>query len=131
MKIASKNFNIHKCKNRITKRICTIDSVNTKFDLIVSNPPYLSEDDYQKTSEEIKIYEPKNAFCGGNDGLFFYKKFARKLPKLMKFASYLILEIGENQASDCIRIFNNSELNFVKKVKDLQKKDRILIFSKL
>jgi len=131
MKIASKNFNIHKCKNRITKRICTIDSVNTKFDLIVSNPPYLSEDDYQKTSEEIKIYEPKNAFCGGNDGLFFYKKFARNIPKLMKSDSYLILEIGENQASNCIKLFNDSGLNFVKKVKDLQKKDRILIFSKL
>ena len=131
MKVASKNFNIHKCKNRITKRICTIESVNKKFDLIVSNPPYLSKDDYQKTSEEIKNYEPKKAFWGGNDGLFFYKKFARNLPKLMKSDSYLILEIGENQASNCIKIFSDSGLNFVKKVKDLQKKDRILIFSKL
>ena len=81
--------------------------------------------------EEIKKYEPKKAFCGGNDGLFFYKKFARKLPKLMKSDSYLILEIGEKQASNCIKLFVNSGLNFVKKAKDLQKKDRILIFSKL
>ena len=131
MKVASKNFNIHKCKNRITKRICTVESVNKKFDLIVSNPPYLSKDDYQNTSEEIKNYEPKKAFCGGNDGLFFYKKFAKKLPKLMKSNSYLILEIGEKQALNCIKLFSNSGLNFVKKVKDLQKKDRILIFSKL
>ena len=131
MKVASKNFIIHKCKNRITKRICTVESVNKKFDLIVSNPPYLSKNDYKKTSREIKNYEPKNAFCGGNDGLFFYKKFARKLPKLMKSDSYLILEIGEKQASNCIKLFSNSGLNFVKKAKDLQKKDRILIFSKL
>ena len=131
MKVASKNFIIHKCKNIITKRICTVESVNKKFDLIVSNPPYLSKNDYKKTSREIKNYEPKNAFCGGNDGLFFYKKFARNLPKLMKFDSYLILEIGEDQASNCIKLFSNSGLNFVKKVKDLQKKDRILIFSKL
>ena len=131
MKVASKNFIIHKCKNRITKRICTVESVNKKFDLIVSNPPYLSKNDYKKTSREIKNYEPKNAFCGGNDGLFFYKKFARNVPKLMKFDSYLILEIGEDQASNCIKLFSNSGLNFVKKVKDLQKKDRILIFSKL
>ena len=63
--------------------------------------------------------------------LFFYKKFAISLPKLMKSDSYLILEIGENQASNCIKLFSNSGLNFVKKAKDLQKKDRILIFSKL
>ena len=131
MDVASKNFIIHKCKNRITKKICTIESINKKFDLIVSNPPYLSKNDYQKTSEEIKNYEPKKAFCGGNDGLFFYKKFAKKLPKLMKPNSYLILEIGEKQALNCIKFFGNSGLNFVKKVKDLQKKDRILIYSKL
>ena len=131
MKVASKNFNIHKCKNRIIKRICTVESVNKKFDLIVSNPPYLSKYDYQKTSREIKNYEPKTAFYGGIDGLYFYKKFARNLPKLMNSDSYLILEIGENQALNCINLFCNSGLNFVKKVKDLQKKDRILIFSKL
>ena len=131
MKVASKNFNIHKCKNRITKRICTVESINNKFDLIVSNPPYLSKDDYQKTSREIKDYEPKKAFYGGIDGLFFYKKFARNLPKLMKSDSYLIIEIGEKQAKKCLEMFENSGLNFVKKVKDLQKKDRILIFSKL
>jgi len=131
MKVASKNFDIHKCKNKITKRICRIESVKKKFDLIVSNPPYLSKNDYHKTSREIKNYEPKKAFFGGNDGLFFYRYFSRNLPKLMKYGSYLILEIGENQASNCIKLFNNSGLNFVKKVKDLQKKDRILIFSKL
>ena len=45
--------------------------------------------------------------------------------------SYLILEIGETQALKCTNLFSNSGLKFVKKVKDLQKKDRILIFSKL
>ena len=49
----------------------------------------------------------------------------------MKPDSYLILEIGEKQASNCIKLFDNSGLNFVKKAQDLQKKDRILIFSKL
>ena len=131
MKVATKNFNMHKCTNRITKKICTVESINKKFDLIVSNPPYLSKDDYQKTSREIKDYEPKKAFYGGIDGLFFYKKFARNLPKLMKSDSYLIIEIGENQAQKCIKLFSNSGLNFLKKVKDLQKKDRILVFYKL
>ena len=84
-----------------------------------------------KTSKEIRNYEPKIAFCGGKNGLFFYKKFASVLPKIMKNKSLLILEIGENQALQCIKLFKNSGLNLLKKVKDYQKKDRILIFSKL
>ena len=83
------------------------------------------------TSKEIKKFEPKQALCGGKDGLFFYRKFAELLPKLMKYGSYLILEIGEKQASKCIKLFDNSGLSLVKKVKDLQEKDRILVFSKL
>ena len=59
------------------------------------------------------------------------KKFAKILPELMKTNSFLVLEIGQNQAFKCLKLFSNSGLNFVKKVKDLQKKDRILIFSKL
>ena len=49
----------------------------------------------------------------------------------MKKNAYLILEIGEKQFKDCIQIFSSSGLKLIKKVKDLQKKDRILIFSKL
>jgi len=131
MKVASHNFKIHNCYDQISQKICTIDSINQKFNLVVSNPPYLSNKDYQNISRDIKNYEPKKAILGGIDGLFFYKKFSRILPKLMKSKSYLILEIGEKQALNCIKLFNNTELKFMKKVKDLQKKDRILIFSKL
>ena len=131
IKIAKKNIHIHNCQNQIINKICSIESVSERFDLIVSNPPYLSEKDYLKTSKEIRNYEPKIAFCGGKNGLFFYKKFASVLPIIMKNKSLLILEIGENQALKCIKLFENSGLNLLKKVKDYQKKDRILIFSKL
>ena len=131
MKVAAKNFKIHKCQKQISYSICKLETIEEMFNLIVSNPPYLSENDYEKTSEDIKHFEPKKAFLAGKDGLLFYKKFAKKLPKIMKSRSYLILEIGENQALNCLKLFKNSELKFIKKVKDLQKKDRILIFYKL
>ena len=131
MKVAKKNFELNNCSKQILELNSNIETVNNKFDLIVSNPPYLSKKDYELTSINIKRYEPKKAFYGGEDGLYFYRKFSRILPKLMKTNSFLILEIGENQADKCINIINKSGLKFQKKVQDLQKKDRILIFSKL
>ena len=68
---------------------------------------------------------------GGNDGLDFYRLYAKKIPELMKTNSHLIIEIGEKQFADCREIFNVSLLKFKKKIKDLQKKDRIMVFSKL
>ena len=131
MKIASKNFKSHNCNKQIIEKICKIESLKQKFDLIVSNPPYLSKKDYELTSIDIKKYEPKKAFYGGVDGFYFYRKFSKLLPKIMNRNSYLVLEIGENQAKKCMKLFNKSGLKFVKKVQDLQEKDRILIFSKL
>ena len=131
IKVAKKNFKKYKCEKQISSRICSIESIFEKFDLIVSNPPYLSLNEYKNTMLDIKKYEPKLAFLGGNDGLFFYRKFAYFLPNIMKKNSFLIIEIGENQAVQCLKIFEKTGLKFVKKVKDLQKKDRILIFSKL
>jgi len=131
LKVASKNFKIHNCNNQIIKKNCTIESLNQRFDLIVSNPPYLSKNDYELTSIDIKKYEPKTAFYGGEDGLYFYKKFSNFLPKIMNLNSFLILEIGEKQAYKCMKLFDKSKLKFQTKVHDLQGKDRILIFSKL
>ena len=85
----------------------------------------------KKTSYEIKNYEPLIALDGGHDGLDFYRKFSSKICEIMNAKSYLILEIGEKQFVDCKEIFSVSELNFYKKTQDLQKKDRILIYSKL
>ena len=99
--------------------------------MIVSNPPYLTKKELENTSYEIKNYEPLIALDGGDDGLNFYRDFSKKINKIMNVNSYLVLEIGERQLRDCIDIFRLSELNFHKKAQDLQKKDRILIYSKL
>tara|TARA_B100000029_G_scaffold198798_2_gene197121 strand:- start:2992 stop:3822 length:831 start_codon:yes stop_codon:yes gene_type:complete len=131
IKVAKKNFIIHGCADQIIGKTCDINKIKRSFDLIVSNPPYLSSLEYNKTSSEIKKFEPKSAFLGGNDGLLFYKKYSKILPKLMKSKSYLVLEIGEKQAKNCINILSSANLRFVKKVKDFQKKDRILVFYKL
>jgi len=131
IKVASKNIYNKKLNNQIQLLKTSIHNISDKFDLIVSNPPYLTKKELENTSLEIKNYEPHLALDGGEDGLNFYREFSIKINKLMKITSYLIFEIGENQFNDCKEIFSISGLNFHKKMKDLQKKDRILVYSKL
>ena len=131
IKVANANINNKKLNNQIQLKHSTIDNINDKFDLIVSNPPYLTKKELDNTSHEIKNYEPLIALDGGEDGLYFYRDFSKKINNIMNVNSYLILEIGEGQFRDCMDIFSLSKLNFHKKAQDLQKKDRILIYSKL
>ena len=131
IKVANLNIKNKKLNNQIQLRKTTLDNINEKFDLIVSNPPYLTKKEIKNISYEIKNYEPLIALDGGDDGLNFYRDFSKKINKIMNVNSYLLLEIGEGQFRDCIDIFSISKLNFHKKAQDLQKKDRILIYSKL
>ena len=131
IKVANVNIKNKKLNNQIQLKQSTFDNINEKFDLIVSNPPYLTKRELENTSYEIKNYEPFIALDGGKDGLKFYRDFSRKINKIMNVSSYLIIEIGEGQLRDCKDIFSLSKLNFHKKAQDLQKKDRILIYSKL
>ena len=131
IKVAKININNKKLNNQIQLKQTTIENINEKFDLIVSNPPYLTKKELENTTYEIKNYEPLIALDGGVDGLNFYRDFSMKINKIMNVDSYLLLEIGEGQLRDCIDIFSLSKLKFYKKAQDLQKKDRILIYSKL
>ena len=131
IEVANINVANKKLNNQIQLIKTSIDLINEKFDLIVSNPPYLSKKELENTSREIKNYEPFIALYGGEDGLDFYREFANKIFRIMSGNSYLILEIGETQFIDCKEIFSVSKLKFHKKTQDLQKKDRIMIYSKL
>ena len=104
------------------------EKIDSKFDLIVSNPPYITNEDYENLPLEIKKFEPKIAFCGGYDGLHFYKIFANSIKKIMKKNSLFIFEIGHNQLKSCKKIFANSGLELKNVSKDIQKIERTLTF---
>tara|TARA_Y100001970_G_scaffold64725_1_gene82849 strand:- start:3026 stop:3856 length:831 start_codon:yes stop_codon:yes gene_type:complete len=131
LQVAKKNIEQKKLHNQIQIKKTTIEFINQKFDLIVSNPPYLTKKELENVSVEINKYEPSIALDGGKDGLEFYRLFAKKTPKILKDNAYLIIEIGESQYRSCKEIFSDSQLKFQKKTTDLQKKDRIMLFSKL
>lgn len=131
LKVAKKNVILNNCQDQIHLQLIEFDKIKKKFDLIVSNPPYLTRSEYLNCEEEITRYEPKLALIGGKDGFLFYKKFADKIKLNMKKNSYFICEIGYTQLSKCKIIFDNSNLILKKISKDLQNIDRTLTFFKI
>ncbi len=59
-------------------------NINSKFDLIVSNPPYLTNEQFNKADPEVKNFEPKLALVRGDDGLKFYREYSNNLKNLSK-----------------------------------------------
>ncbi len=129
--IAKKNIKSHKLSNQIKLKLLDLKNINTKYDIIVSNPPYIEEDQFKNLQIEIKEYEPKVALVGGKDGLKFYRLFAKKIYKIMNKNSVFICEIGHNQLAPCSKIFENSNLILKNITKDINKIDRTLTFYKI
>lgn len=95
--------------------------IGEKADLIVSNPPYVSESEYETLDKSVKNYEPKIALVAPNDGLYFYQKFASQFPEYIHPLGALWLEIGYNQAAKIKQIFK-----YPKIFKDLAGHDRFV-----
>ena len=76
-----------------------------KFDIIVSNPPYISEDDYNNLDKVVKDFEPKSALLAGDCGFEFYKKIICDAKKYLNKGGYLIFECGHNQADEICKLF--------------------------
>ncbi len=100
-----------------------------KFDFIVSNPPYISENDYPFLMPEVQNFEPKIALLGGKDGLDFYRNILAKASEYIKPNGLLVLEIGHDQA-DKILTFLPKELALKKILLDHQEIRRVLVFYK-
>lgn len=100
--------------------------INEKFDVIVSNPPYIKTKDINLLDDEVKNFDPKISLDGGADGLDFYKIIAENADKYLNENGMVFLEFGINQAKDLIKLFEK-DYKDVKIVKDFNNIDRILI----
>ena len=99
---------------------------NLKFDIIISNPPYIETATIEELSTEVKN-EPKIALDGGKDGLEFYRKIAKKSKDYLKENGYLALEIGYNQMDSVCEILEKNNFKILKKVKDFSNNDRVIV----
>ncbi|GMO65740.1 MAG: peptide chain release factor N(5)-glutamine methyltransferase [Rickettsiales bacterium] len=103
------------------------DGLEEKFDIIISNPPYIPTKEIDNLMPETKIFNPLLALDGGKDGLDCYRYLADNLKKNMKPNCKIFIEIGMGQKSDIISIFK--EYSFVKAYKDLANIERVLLFN--
>lgn len=101
-----------------------------KFQLIISNPPYIKTADIELLSKEVKNFEPRTALDGGADGLMCYRQIASEVSSFLSHNGMLVLEIGQNQHDEVIEIFSGNNLEFVAAKKDLSGIIRCLVFSK-
>lgn len=127
LEIAKKNAEKLEAKINFVKSDLFDKLDNRKFDIIVSNPPYIRKDEIKKLSEEVQK-EPKIALDGGEDGLDFYRIITEQAINYLKTGSFLCFEIGYNQKNDVIKIIEddqNYKNTYCKK--DLYGNDRIII----
>jgi len=102
---------------------------NQKFDLIVSNPPYISETEYLMCEPEVTYYEPKIALSDNSDGLTFYRRFNQIFDELLNDDGIFYLEIGYNQQNDLEKLFQHSYIIDI--YKDFSDLPRYLVGKKI
>jgi len=126
--VAKKNANKYSLSDRIKFIHKSFSELyGKKFDLIVSNPPYIKRKDIKNLSDDIKKFEPKMALDGGNDGLDLIKKIIYKSKKILKNNGTLALEIGNEQIKKVSRILIDNKFRIICVIKDYRNNVRCVI----
>mgnify|MGYP000661945667 CR=1 FL=1 len=130
LRLAEENAILNGVKGKVEFKYSNIFSnIDEIFDIIVSNPPYVSETEYKNLSKEVKN-EPKKALIAGKDGLKIIKKILNKAFYFLRKNGFLILEIGKGQ-KEMIENMNLNGIEILDFLSDYSGIERIAIFKKL
>lgn len=126
--VAKKNA----CKFKLSDRIKFLhkpfeELYGKKFDLIVSNPPYIKRMEIKNLSDDIKKFEPRMALDGGNDGLDLIKKVIYKSREILKINGTLALEIGDEQIKKVSKILIDNKFRIKCVIKDYENNVRCVL----
>ena len=129
--VAKKNVKRHKMEDKIRLYKKPFSELyNCKYDLLVSNPPYIMTKDLRNLDEDIRKFEPKKALDGGNDGLDLIKKVIYKASEILKVNGRLALEIGNEQFDKVSKLLLKRNFKTEHKIKDYKDNIRCIISKK-
>ena len=127
LKVAKENAIINNLNNIKFIESDLFDKLNEeKYDIIVSNPPYIRTSDIYELMEEVRNFEPMSALDGEADGLLFYKKITQNSNNYLEPSGYLLYEIGFDQGKDVEDIMITNGFKDIRIIKDLSGLDRVV-----
>jgi release factor glutamine methyltransferase len=129
--VAEQNARLNSVESRIQFLLkdifgSTEELFRNRFDILVSNPPYVAKDEWEQLQAEVKDYEPPSAVTDGKDGFKFYHRLAKIIPDILKPGSGVVLEVGLNQAEKIVRELKDAGLDNLKITHDLQGIPRVV-----
>ncbi len=118
-------------KNEVKIDFCQSDLFKSlkkgkKYDIIVSNPPYIKSEDLEKLDVEVKKYDPRLALDGGEDGLDFYRRIVEEAKSKLTKKGWLLFEVGQGQAEIVEELMQKAGFDNVNSVKDYNKIERVI-----
>ena len=133
LEVAKKNIELHNLNNRAKLVRLDLLTLHTKdkFDVIFSNPPYLSSSDYAKLSDDVKNFEPKQALVGGFNGVLYYKKIIALAQSALKKNGYLALELGDRQYRTISKLLQDHSFRILDKYQLINKEIRCILAAKM
>ena len=129
--VAKKNIARHKMTGRVS--CMQVDAMKPapaflgKFDMIVSNPPYITTAEMPELQDSVKLFEPHLALWGGADGLDFYRSIAVNFSAALKPGGFLCLEFGEDQGDDICRILEENGYTILERSRDYNDTERAVL----
>ena len=129
--VAKKNIVRHKMSGRVS--CVSADALKPahpflgKFDLIVSNPPYITGEEMRQLPRSVDAFEPHLALYGGADGLDFYRSIAENFRPALKSGGYLCFEFGMGQGDDVCRILEENGYTILERSRDYNERERAVL----
>ncbi|MBI3193347.1 MAG: peptide chain release factor N(5)-glutamine methyltransferase [Ignavibacteriae bacterium] len=131
LSVAQQNVDRHEVTDRVHLKKCSVMNYQNKlgshqYDMLVSNPPYISNSEFEMLSKDVKDFEPHLALNDEGDGLTFYKAITNLSHQLLKPNGWLLFEVAYNQSEEVKSILHEAKFHNIEAVLDLERIPRVI-----